>query len=118
MSLTMDRHGRQSRLVEVGSAGQAKIARASVDVPLDGFAAEIAGSYLVGAGARTVRVRHCALATTLRAMDPSVSVEVAPDMAVDRAPGPFRFRDPAAQALADGAHLALRRVRALLEGEP
>ena len=114
----MDRHGRQSRLVEVGSAGQAKIARASVDVPLDGFAAEIAGSYLVGAGARTVRVRHCALATTLRAMDPSVRVEFAPAIAVERAPGPFGFRDPAAQALADGAHFALRTVRAVLEGVP
>ncbi|MGA3119519.1 MAG: hypothetical protein ABSF69_02010 [Polyangiaceae bacterium] len=114
----MDRHGRQSRLAEVGSAGQAKIARASVDVPLDGFAAEVAGGYLVGAGARRVRVRDSALAATLRAMDPSVRVEVALDIAFEPSPGPFGFRDPAAQALADGAHFALRTVRALLEGVP
>jgi hypothetical protein len=51
-------------------------------------------------------------------MDPSVRVEVALDIAFEPSPGPFGFRDPAAQALADGAHFALRTVRALLEGVP
>jgi hypothetical protein len=112
----MLRYGRQSRLVEVGPVGQEKIRRARVDVTVDGLAAEVAGRYLVGAGVGTVRVRHPELAALLRGIDSDVTVEVRSDLAVeDTSHDAFGFRDSTARALAEGAHFALRALRATLE---
>jgi hypothetical protein len=112
----MLRHGRQSRLAEVGPAGQERIRRARVDVTVDGLAAEVAGRYLVGAGVGSVRVRHPQLAALLRGIDSDVSVEVRSDLALeDTSRDAFGFRDPTARALAEGAHFALRALRATLE---
>jgi hypothetical protein len=72
----MDRHGRQARLAEVGSAGQARLRGARVDVRLAGHAAEVAVRYLAGAGVGYLRVPHASLADAARAVDPQVAVEV------------------------------------------
>ena len=111
----MDRHDRQSRLAEVGSAGQARIAAAAVEVRLEGLAAEIATRYLAGAGVGRLRVGERALAEIATSIDPGVRVEVA-------APGAARddatpdLRDPAAREAARGAREALRVLRSLVEG--
>src|SRR5580704_4287638 len=72
----MDRHGRQIRLTEVGSAGQARLARARVEVSLDGLAGEVAARYLAGAGVGQVCVTNATLAEAARAIDPGVNVAV------------------------------------------
>lgn len=100
---------------EVGAAGQARIARARVDVGIDGFAGEVAASYLAGAGVGCVRVRDASLEGLVRAIDPEVRSERASGLA---APGPgldLGLRDPVARDLARGAALALRTLRAVLE---
>jgi hypothetical protein len=114
----MDRHDRQSRLAEVGSAGQARIDAATVEVRLDGLAGEIATRYLAGAGVGRVRVGDRALADVATSIDPGVRVEVgAPRVAVavqgDAAPD---LRDPEAREAARGAREALRVLRSLIEG--
>jgi hypothetical protein len=111
----MDRHDRQSRLAEVGSAGQARIGAATVDVRLEGLAAEIATRYLAGAGVGRLRVRDRALADVATSIDPGVRVDVvAPGAAhSDAVPA---LRDPEAREAARGAREALRVLRSLVEG--
>jgi hypothetical protein len=109
------RHGRQVRLLEVGAAGQARIARACVDVGIDGFAGEVAASYLAGAGVGCVRVRDASLADSVRAIDPEVRTEVASALAVEPPDVDLGLRDPVARDLGRGAALALRALRAVLE---
>jgi hypothetical protein len=112
----MLRHGRQSRLVEVGAAGQERIRRARIDVTVDGLAAEVAGRYLVGAGVGTVRVRAPELASALRGIDSAVRVEVGSDLAIENtSQDEFGFRDPTVRAVSEGARFALRALRATLE---
>lgn len=132
----MDRHGRQSRLVEVGAAGQARIERASLDVRLEGFAAQVAARYLAGAGVARLRVRDAATAEAARAVDPRVEVTIDPtleaaarqqeDGKTGRGDGrmpksfppsrlPVPFNDPVARELAEGAHEALRLLRGVLK---
>ena len=72
----MDRHSRQSKLVEVGATGQARIARAVVDVGLDGLAGLVAVGYLAGAGVGSVRVREGRQGEVARAVDARVQGEV------------------------------------------
>jgi hypothetical protein len=113
----MDRHTRQARLVGVGVEGQARIARASFDVGLDGFAADVAARYLAGAGVRCVRVRSEELARGARALDGGVRVEVEPCLE----PAPVQgldLDDPSALELARGALWALRSLRATSGGRP
>ncbi len=112
----MDRHGRQSRLAEVGAAGQARIARASFDVCLEGFAAQVAARYLAGAGVARLRVRDAATAEAARAVDPRVEVIVEPTLEAERVKQrlPVQFEDPVARELAEGAHEALRLLRGAL----
>jgi hypothetical protein len=112
----MDRHSRQIRLAEVGAAGQARIARAVVDVCLDGPAADIAARYLAGAGVACVRVRDSTLARGARALAPAVRVEVDPSIPVDGSGGAFDMRDAACRDLVGGARFALCALRAALEG--
>jgi len=108
----MDRHSRQARLAGVGAEGQARIARASVDVGLDGFAAEVAARYLAGAGVGCVRVRTGEAARVARATDERVRVEVEPGLG-DAQGGALALRDPAALELARGSLCALRAIRSL-----
>jgi hypothetical protein len=112
----MDRHVRQVRLKEVGTEGQARIARAVVDVRLDGLAADVAVRYLAGAGVAGVRVRSSAVAEGGRAIAPRIRVDVDPTLALDVEEGGFDLRDPAPCDLARGAHAALRALRAALDG--
>jgi hypothetical protein len=111
------RHERQSKLKEVGSAGQARLARACVDVAHDGLAGETAVRYLAGAGIGRLRVADESLAAAARAVDPAVTVDVVPGLAgdVDRAET-FDLEDEAARAVAAGALAALRALRRALEG--
>jgi hypothetical protein len=114
----VDRHSRQSRLADVGPQGQARIARAVVVVPGQGIAAEVAARYLAGAGVAGVRVKDHATASAARAVDPGVRVEV--DASLPDAPlqEVEVLTDPSARAVASGAMLALRAVRAALATEP
>jgi hypothetical protein len=108
----MDRHSRQARLAGVGAEGQARIARGSVDVGLDGFAAEVAARYLAGAGVGRVRVRTDEAGRGARATDQEVRVEVEPGLA-DAQGDALDLRDPAALELTRGALCALRAIRSL-----
>jgi hypothetical protein len=110
------RHDRQARLAEVGSEGQARIARSVVAVPSDGFAAEVAVRYLAGAGVARVRVGNGALAEAALAVDPAVSVEIDDRMPAEDAAIDLPLRDPIARELAGGAFRALRALRAALDG--
>jgi hypothetical protein len=113
----MDRHGRQSRLAEVGSAGQARLGGACVDVRLAGLAAQVAVRYLAGAGIGHLRVAEAGLAVAARAVDPQVTVDVDGGLSPLPTDG-FDLRDPAARDVAAGAAAALRVVRAVLGGAP
>jgi hypothetical protein len=127
----MSRHGRQTRLAEVGAAGQARIVAATVDVPMVGLSGDVASRYLAGAGVVRLRVRSAAIAAAASAIDPSVRVEIddpaAPrgssdDRRLARSCSPtsdwLDLRDPVARDLALGARAALRVLRAVLEGGP
>ncbi len=123
----MNRHSRQTRLAEVGAAGQARIFAATVDVPMGGLSGDIAARYLAGAGVGCVRVRAEALGVAARSIDPNVRVEIDDSQpgqggteelgafVTSRNPG-LDFRDPVARDVALGACVALRALRAVLEG--
>jgi hypothetical protein len=112
----MDRHGRQTRLAEVGVEGRARIAAACVDVPLDGVAAAVAVRYLAGAGVGHIRVATGAVAGEARAIDVGVRTEVDPALVTPAGPRAsfVSLRDPAADAVALGAHTALVSLRRVL----
>jgi hypothetical protein len=109
----MDRHSRQERLIGVGVDGQARIARAHVDVGLSDQAAEVAVRYLAGAGVGGVSVRTAALGAAARAVDGRVAVHVDPDLA-PAPPFELDVRDRAARDVAEGAIFALRALRSAL----
>ncbi|MDP9036592.1 MAG: HesA/MoeB/ThiF family protein, partial [Myxococcota bacterium] len=79
----MDRYARQRKLAEVGAAGQGRIGRLTVDVKLDGLAADVAARYLAGAGVRAIRVRDAAFAEAARALAPALHVEVDSSLAAE-----------------------------------
>lgn len=104
----------------MGAGGQARIARASLEVPLEGLAARVAARYLAGAGVARLRVRDAATAEAARAVDPRVEVVVDPALLTERNEReggrlPVPFTDPAARDLAAGAYEALRLLRGVLE---
>ena len=115
----MDRHDRQARLAEVGSAGQTRIAAASIAVRASGLAAEMTTRYLAGAGVGRLRVGDRALADVATSVDPALRVEVDADAS---SPAPEdtselrELRDPYAREAARGAREALRALRGVLEG--
>ncbi|HEX3769709.1 MAG TPA: hypothetical protein VHV30_02535 [Polyangiaceae bacterium] len=111
----MSRHGRQTRLAEVGVEGQARIAGATLTVASRGLAAEVATRYLAGAGVGCLRVDDARLEEIAAAVDPSVSVEMA-DGVLPAAPASdlAGLVDPGARAVAEGAREALRSLRAVL----
>ncbi len=110
----MDRHTRQTRLVEVGPSGQTRLEGTQVDVALAGLAAHVAVRYLAGAGVGHLRVREAALDEAARAVDPAVEVAVDPSLPAQEGEA-FDLRDPAAREVAAGAVAALRAVRAALD---
>jgi len=108
------RHGRQSRLREIGDAGQARIAGASAVVASRGLAAEVEARYLAGAGVARLCVRDEATAEAARSVDARARIEV--DPALPDAPSalPFALAHPSARAVASGAHAALVTLRHVL----
>jgi hypothetical protein len=114
----MHRHARQVRLAEVGEAGQARLAVATVDVWLEGAAGEIAARYLAGAGVGRLRVKDPLAAQAAAAVDPSTLVEPLPPEACSPKPEASGKSEPllglegaAARDLARGALLALEALR-------
>jgi hypothetical protein len=114
-----DRHARQARLQGVGAEGQARIARAVVEVPLDGLAGEVAVRYLAGAGVGAVRVSTSELAQVATEVEGRVRVEVdgSSAAAAGASDEPFGVEHPAAAAVACGARMALRALREVVEGD-
>jgi hypothetical protein len=115
----MDRHGRQTRLAEVGASGMSRIAAAHAEVPFTGIAAAVASRYLSGAGVGDLRVATARAAAEARAVDPAVRVAVEASLAAASALGapgksPFSLADPSADAVALGAHAALAILRRAL----
>lgn len=110
----MDRYARQMRLAEVGRPGQARIEAARIDVPLSGFAAEVAVRYLAGAGVKFVRVRDAAVAETARSIHSGVDVEIDPRLEATAETTTFGLTDPITRQVAFGAHAALRGLRTAL----
>ncbi len=111
----MHRHARQTRLPEIGPAGQARLARARIDVPLAGFAGDVAVRYLAGAGVGALRVAEASLVEAARAIDPAVTVDVDRAVAADDAPSDPILRHPVARDLARGAAWALGALRTALD---
>jgi hypothetical protein len=112
---TMVRHSRQVRLAEVGQEGQTWVARATVELYLDGVAGEIAARYLAGAGVGKLRVREGRAAEAAVRVDPSVVVEVIPGLGAGEDRGEdFELREPAARELARAATASLALLREVL----
>jgi hypothetical protein len=111
----MDRHGRQVRLAEIGAEGQRRIANASVDVGLDGLAADVAVRYLAGAGVSRIRVKDGSLVGIAAAVDPAIEATLDEGLGAEPAPD-LPLRDPVARDLARGAHLALGAILGALRG--
>ncbi len=108
----------------MGEARQARLASASVDLPLDGAAAEIAARYLAGAGVGRLRVKDGRAGAAAGAVDPAVVIEVVPDLSC-RGPSPSECTadlsadldlalEPAVDDVARGALFALAALRDLL----
>lgn len=114
----MEANPRQSKLVEVGEAGQARIALGSADVLLAGIAAEVCTRYLAGCGVGTLRVRDERLVGIARTASGSITVIVVPDLPVYEGASSFDLRDPVAKEVARGANEALRIVKSILNGRP
>ena len=90
----MTRYTRQTRLHEVGEAGQARLAAATIALRTTGAAAQIERRYLVAAGA----------------------VHVVSSASGRSTPLPFSFESEAAREVACGAHAALAALRELWLG--
>jgi hypothetical protein len=106
----LDRHRRQARLVEVGSAGQERVAGARVEVRVEGLAAHVAVRYLAGAGVGELQVRDPSLAAAARSVDPAVAVGVDAGLPAETGEA-FDLTDPAARAVAAGAMAALNALK-------
>jgi hypothetical protein len=111
----MSRHARQVALKEVGLSGQTRIRATTVEVPLEGLAAEIAVRYLAGAGVGRLRVRDARLAEIVKETDPSVAVAVDDQPSGVEPVDVLGLGNGPAGDLARGAHAALRALRAAIE---
>jgi hypothetical protein len=116
--MPVDSTHRQSRLAEVGAAGQARIAAAAVDVRLDGVASVVCVRYLAGCGVGTLRVRDSNLISIARAVSPHITVVVVDDLPRNDAAPRLDLHDPVAREIALGANEALRIVRATIGLHP
>jgi molybdopterin/thiamine biosynthesis adenylyltransferase len=110
------RHGRQSRLAEVGPAGQRAIGAATVRVREPGLAGEIEARYLAGAGVGHLIVSEAAHADAALRVDPEVEVEVADPQPAAPCALDLGVLDPACAEVARGAASALASLRSLVQG--
>jgi proteasome lid subunit RPN8/RPN11 len=105
---------RQSRLVEIGPAGQALIASSTADVQLDRVAATVCARYLAGCGVGTLRVRDARVGAVAREARSSVTVVIVDDLPVHDAASDLDLHDEVARQVAGGANEALAIIRATL----
>jgi hypothetical protein len=115
------RHGRQSRLAEVGIAGQQRIAHARVALSCDGLAGLVEARYLAGAGVLELSGFEEVLAEARRVDVHVRSRDGAHPLFVGAgAPGPARAEvdalDPAPREVARGALAALTALKRVLAG--
>ncbi len=111
----MDRHSRQTRLLEVGEAGQARLAGAGALVVADGLEGEVQARYLAGAGVGTLHVLRDGPARAAAEVDASVRVVRGEKLRAASPPPPeLGIRDGAARDVAAGAWRALDDLKALL----
>ena len=111
----MHRHSRQTRLAEVGEAGQARLAGGVALVVDEGLAGQVQARYLAGAGVGTLHVLHDAPARAAAEVDPSVRVVRGEKLRVAHASPPeLGIRDVAARDVATGAWRALADIKSLL----
>jgi hypothetical protein len=110
----VDATHRQSKLAEIGAAGQARIAASTADVRLAGLAGAVCVRYLVGCGVGALRVRDPRLIQVAQAASPSQIVVVIDDLPDERPP-PLDLTDAVAREFAQGANEALRLVRAMID---
>jgi ThiF family protein len=101
------RYTRQARLEEVGEKGQARLASGEARIAGAGLAGVVAARYAAGAGFGALRVREEHAARAARAVDARVRTTTDPDVTEDAAPAWLDRLDPAARAVAAGAHEAL-----------
>lgn len=111
--MSAPRHTRQSRLVEVGGAGQARIRASTLSVCTDGLAGEVHARYLAGAGVGTLRVHDEAAARAAREVDGAVRIEEGLSVSACTRP-PFDVRDPVARQVATGSYFALVAIAGAL----
>jgi hypothetical protein len=106
----------------VGERGQARIARAAVDVP-GGTAGEVAARYLAGAGVACVRAADDAALAAARAIDPEVAALRVPRNEAAQLALPAEaeaalasFVSPAARSVAEGSFTALFALKLAIAG--
>lgn len=93
------RYGRQTRLADIGEAGQARLSATKVSPSASGFAADIESRYLAAAGVTVTAAR----------VESSVDASALPDLGL---------RHAAPREVADGALRALLAIRAALGSTP
>ena len=122
--MSQARFTRQQRLLEVGAAGQARIAAARLSPRARGLAGEVEALYLAGAGVGTLVVDDAKAGETAAALAPDVRIVVASAdtggsvAAADRTaplPAPIAGLVAGARDVGEGAWRALVALRAVLE---
>lgn len=122
--MSQARFTRQQRLLEVGAAGQARIAAARLSPRARGLAGEVEALYLAGAGVGTLVVHDAKAGETAAALAPDVRIVVASAdtggsvAAADRTaplPAPIAGLVAGARDVGEGAWRALVALRAVLE---
>ncbi len=108
------RFTRQSRLTEIGARGQAAIEASDVHLGHGGVAGAVAARYLAGAGVRRIHAHDAGAARAAASVDASAVVTLDSDRAAEPLPAAFLLEDPAARAVAEGAHDALVVLKAVL----
>lgn len=106
---------RQRRLVEVGEAGQARLAALAARVAGAGIAARVEALYLAGAGVGALVVEDDTVAEAARALNPEVDVRVEERVAAPaEVPSDIAALAPGARDVAEGALRALLTLRGAL----
>ena len=122
--MSQARFTRQQRLLEVGAAGQARIAAARLSPRARGLAGEVEALYLAGAGVGTLVVDDAKAGETAALLAPDVRIVVASAdtggsvAAADRTaplPAPIAGLVAGARDVGEGAWRALVALRAVLE---
>lgn len=109
------RHSRQTRLLGVGAAGQARLSAAEVAVTEHGLAGWVMARYLAGAGVGALSVTDREHGQAAVATDDEVRIRLVE--VAERAPiadAELDVLDPAAREVARGARAAVRALGAIL----